>query len=242
MKKIKLLCFMSLIVFMLVACNAVVAEEAYEMAVDETVVEEVVEELSELSEIENALEEIEIAVMALDRESSAQLNSEKLESLHFESQELLELLNAIKYDFSSYESDNFEDYCINSGGIFSYDETSMGCADHDAYPLAKLFDIRDRSHDLSWRLTMIPIYFEFRVEVNTLVEAIESGEFDPDSFNDYLAEVALEAGIGGVDFQRFMIENRDLFPDYCLQEVNWNCDGGRRDATENEIFRMLMNW
>ena len=47
---------------------------------------------------------------------------------------------------------------------------------------------------------------------------------------------------GGMGFQHFMVENRDLFPDYCLIEAGWLCDDGQKDVTEHEVFRRLSHW
>ena len=47
---------------------------------------------------------------------------------------------------------------------------------------------------------------------------------------------------GGMGLQHFMVENRDLFPDYCLMEAGWLCDGGLKDVTEHEVFKRLTYW
>ena len=84
----------------------------------------------------------------------------------------------------------------------------------------------------------IPIDHELIAKAKTLLEAIETGAIDPTVEIDTILDIGIRVIAQPMEFQTFMIENQELFPDYCLQEAGWRCGVDSRDATEHEIFVM----
>ena len=122
----------------------------------------------------------------------------------------------------------FPDYCYEAAGwLCSLDQK----------------DARENAHYKGAQqfLEMRQYISELEKEVDILLEAIEYGNISPESFDEYLTEIVLELGISGMWFYHFMINNRSLFPNYCLPDSGWPCEGERRDAFEHKIFR-LIHW
>ena len=79
---------------------------------------------------------------------------------------------------------------------------------------------------------------ELIAEAEILIEAMKSG-IKPTRYS--LVDIRSRLYGQRNELQIFMFQNQDLYPEYCLQEAGWSCEGNRRDWTQHEIFTLLLD-